>query len=71
MLKKYLYLISCFVFALTVKSQVDISIQTLELADTTDAQIYIYGSFNNWTPKDTAFALSQDPIDPKIHSFQK
>lgn len=67
MLKRYLYLISCFAFAITGKSQVDISIQTLELADTTDAQIYIYGSFNNWTPKDTAFALSQDPTDPKIH----
>jgi AraC-like DNA-binding protein len=69
MFKKYFYLIILLSFALPSESQVEITIRTLDLADSTDTQVYLYGSFNNWLPRDTNYLLKADNQYPTIHKI--
>ena len=58
MLKNHLYLLFFCCIPFFAQSQVEITVRTLELADTTDSRIYINGSFNDWTVKDTLYELT-------------
>lgn len=60
MFKKYLYLILFCCITPLINAQVELSIRTIELADTTDTQIYIAGSFNDWNYQDTSYTLVFD-----------
>ena len=37
-----------------LNAQVNINLETIELEEQSDSVVYIYGSFNNWTPGDSS-----------------
>ena len=57
------YLVITILLLLSQKyliAQVTIEVDVVELEDPSDASLYLYGSFNNWTPGDSTYLLKKE-----------
>ena len=54
----------------SLNAQVNLHLETIELEDTSDSNIYIYGSFNNWIPGDSLYLLTEDELNPGKYNIR-